>query len=342
MKTMKAAMFRGNGVLNIEEIPVPEIQKDTEVKLKIKAAGICGSDLHALSVPPLQKISSDIVLGHEFYGEIVEKGSAVRDFDIGDYAVVQPAISCGTCFECRHQMEFLCSNKLHYGQSLDGGFAQYAVVDVGQLYPVPREANPDRAAQTEPLACIMDALKKIDFTADSRVILMGAGPIGLTFIRTLKYLGIRNLMVSAKGKARIQQARDCGADVVVDVQRECVRDVMQREWDRKADIVIDAVGSGEVLSQSMELLGSRGQVLVFGYNLLAEAVVRPGLICGNEFKIVGALGKDFESALKIVDDPALGLDKLVTRRIALEDLNEAIEDLRNKKACRIIVYPNGQ
>lgn len=341
MATMKAAVFRGNGVFRIEDIPIPEIQTPTQVKLKVKAANICGSDLHALAVPPGQTYCWDIVLGHEFYGEIVEMGESVTGYAVGDMVTVHPAIGCGECSECTHGMADLCTNKAHYGQSLDGSFAEYVTVEASQLYKVPKDIHPDRAAQTEPLSCIMYSLKKIQIAPDANVLLFGAGPIGLTYIRVLKYLGVKNLAVSAKGAARIEEAKNCGADLVIDVEKESVKEAIEREWGRKADVIIDAVGSGQVLTDAMDLMGSRGQILIFGYNLRAMANVCPGLICGKEYTIVGAIGKDFEAALKIVDDPALGLDQLVTRRVTLDEMHEAIEDLKAKKACRIIVYPNG-
>lgn len=341
MTTMKAAIFKGNGILSVEETAVPEIKKPIDVKLKVIAASICGSDLHALSVPPGQPITWDIVLGHEFYGEIVEKGEDVSEFEIGDHVVVNPAIACGHCFECTHGMEGMCANKIHYGQTIDGGFGQYVVVEKQQLYKVPKDINSDCAAQAEPLSCIVYSLKKINIPEDANVMLYGAGPIGLTFIRLLKYLGVKNLAVSAKGAARIEEAKNCGADLVIDVEKESIPDALAKAWDRKADIVIDAVGTGQILTESMEIMGSGGQILIFGYNLRAQATVCPGLICGKEFSIVGAIGKDFEGALKIVDDPKLGLADLVTKRVTLDEINNAIDELRAKKACRIIVYPNG-
>lgn len=341
MSNMKAAMFRGNGILNIEEIPIPEIKTPFDVLIKVRSASICGSDLHSLAVPPIQVIHSDIVLGHEFFGEVVDKGSDVKDFEIGDFAVVNPNITCGQCRVCKMGRPGLCRNNKHYGQSLDGGFAQYVLVDARQMFKVSKDINPDRAAQAEPLACIMDGIKKIKPQPDENVLLIGAGPIGLTFIRVLKYLGVKNLAVTAKGAVRIEEAKNSGADIVIDVEKENVKDVLPRIWDRGADVIIDAVGTGDVLTDSMDLLSPGGRVLVFGYNQRAKATVLPGRICDQEYLIVGTIGKDFDEALKIVDEPDLGLDKLVTRRISLDEIPEAIDQLRAKKACRIIVYPNG-
>jgi threonine dehydrogenase-like Zn-dependent dehydrogenase len=341
MATMKAAMFRGNGVLNIEEVPVPEIKNPDEVLIRVRAGSICGSDLHSLSVPPLQVITPDIIFGHEFFGDIVAKGDGAADFEIGDTVVVNPNITCGECYECKHKRPCLCKHNRHYGQSIDGGFAQYALVHTGQLYKVSKDINPDRAAQTEPLACIMDGLNKIMPDPDDNVLLFGAGPIGLTFIRVLKYMGIKNLAVSAKGAVRIEEAINSGADHVINIEKESVSEALPKIWERKADVIIDAVGTGDILTESMDLLAPGGKILIFGYNQRAKATVLPGRICDQEFVVVGTIGKDFESALKIVDDPKLGLDKLVTRRVELEGIHDAVDQLRAKKACRIIVYPNG-
>lgn len=339
---MKAAVFRGNGILEVCEVEEPMIRKATEVKLKVIAAGICGSDLHALSVPPGLVIPKDIILGHEFFGEIVDIGTEVQGVSIGEKVAVHPSIACGHCYECTHGLPHLCSNQRQYGQTMDGGFAQYVVVENSQIYPLPENVNPDCAAQTEPIACIMDSLKKIDFTYVDHVVIFGAGPIGLSFIRVLKHMGIPNLIVTAKGAVRVEEAKNSGADLVVDVEKENLKTVMEREWMQKANLIIDAVGSGDALSEGMELMECGGQILVFGYNALAKTEIKPSLISGKEYKIIGALGKDFESALKIVKDSSVGMEKLVTRRITLDEIVDAVKDLRAKKECRVIVYPNGR
>ena len=114
MKTMRAAVFKGNGVLQVEEVEIPKITKSDQVLLKVNAASICGSDLHALTVPPGQVISTGIVMGHEFFGTIEEVGSEVTHYQKGDTVVVNPCLPCGECWECKHG----CAESLPYSTAL--------------------------------------------------------------------------------------------------------------------------------------------------------------------------------------------------------------------------------
>lgn len=341
MPKMQAAVFKGNGVLEVEQVDIPKIEQPDQVLLKVRAASICGSDIHALHVPPGQVISSDIVMGHEFFGTIVETGDKVHGYKAGDTVVVNPCLPCGECWECKHGMANLCVQPRHYGQTCDGGFAQYVVVEASQLYPVPAGIDPDTAAQTEPLACIMCGMDMVKPMPHEHVLLYGAGPIGLTFIKVLKIFGVRHLAVVAKGAARIEQARQCGADLVIDMQDGAVAQALEENWGCMADVVIDAVGTGAILSEAMHLVNSRARILLFGLNHNAMAQVPPAVFTQKEIKLMGVLGKAFPPAIELLQDERLRLDELVTHRFGLEDINHALDLLRNKVASRVILYPNG-
>lgn len=342
MGTMQAAVFKGNGVLEVEQVDIPKITAPGQVLLKVRAASICGSDIHALHVPPGQVISTGVIMGHEFFGTIVEVGQDVENYHPGDYVAVNPCMPCGECWECKHGMGNLCVTPRHYGQTCDGGFAQYVVVDTSQLYKVPADIDPDMAAQTEPLACVMYSLDMAKPTPTDHVLLYGAGPIGLTYIQALKTFGVNKLAVIAKGQARIEQARKCGADLVIDMQDETpLRQRLLEEWGCLADVVVDAVGTGAILSEAVHLVNSRGRILLFGLNHNAMANVPPAVFTQKELKMEGSLGKAFPPAISLIEEGRVHLDELVSHRIELKDINHALDLLRNKQASRVIVYPNG-
>lgn len=258
MPVMQAAVFKGNGVLEVEQVEVPKLREPDQVLIKVRAASICGSDIHALHVPPGQVISSNIIMGHEFFGTVVEAGEKAHGYKAGDCVVVNPCLPCGECWECKHGMSNLCVYPRHYGQTCDGGFAEYALVEASQIYHVPADIHPDTAAQTEPLACIMCGMDMVKPTPTEHVLLYGVGPIGLTFIKVLKIFGINHLAVVAKGQARMDQARKCGANLVIDMQDGTVAETLEAQWGCKADVVIDAVGTGTVLAEAVQLVNSRG------------------------------------------------------------------------------------
>ena len=143
--TMKAAVYEGEGVLTVKEVVIPQVRKDTDVLIRVDAASICGSDLHGLTIPPGVVHTPNIIYGHEFCGTVVEKGSSVEAFEIGDFVTVNPRVRCGHCYECTHNRGDLCSETYHYGETGDGGFAEYALVDAGQMYRVRKSANDVRS-----------------------------------------------------------------------------------------------------------------------------------------------------------------------------------------------------
>ena len=338
---MRAAIFEGNGVLTVKSVPIPTIERDTQLLLKVEAASICGSDLHGLAVPPGQYMKPGIIYGHEFCGLVVQTGHAVTGFTIGDRVAVNPRVRCGACYECTHGKGDLCSNSYHYGQTGDGGFAQYALVEAGQLYHLDPSIRPEIAAQAEPLACVMNAIHIAKPTPVDHVLLYGAGPIGLTFIRVLKLFGIKNLIVTAKGERRVQEARNCGADVVVDTEKESVQDVMRANWPYGADVVIDAVGRGPILAEALPLMNPLGRLVLFGLDTNAASTIPPSLFTLNELSVCGVLGKDFPAAIELLSHPDLDLERFITHRLALDDILQGIDLMRKKQACRVIVFPNG-
>lgn len=342
MPTMRAAVFKGNGVLQLERVDIPRIREPDQVLLRVQAASICGSDIHALHVPPGQVITPGVIMGHEFFGTVVESGPKARKFQPGDTVAVNPCLPCGECWECRHGMGNLCPNPRHYGQTCDGGFAEYVLVEASQLYRLPAGVDPDAAAQTEPLACVLRGLELLNPAPVDHVLLYGAGPIGLTFIKVLKLYGVQHLAVAAKGASRIEQAKRFGAEFVEDAQVGITPEALANRWGCFADIVIDAVGTGEVLSKAVRLVNSRGRILLFGLNHNARAEVSPAIFTQKEIRLTGVLGKSFIPAVSMLEDRRIDLGELVTHRFGLEDIDIALNLLRSKEASRVILYPNGR
>ena len=194
-------------------------------------------------------------------------------------------------------------------------------------------------AQTEPIACIMNAVKEARPTPVDYVLLYGAGPIGLSFIRVLKVYGIRNLIVSAKGEKRIREAYACGADIVVDMEKESAEEVMKRHWPYKADLIIDAVGRGNVLEEAVNLVNPQGRILLFGLDQNAKATIPPSVFTLDEISLKGVLGKDFPAAVEMIKNPDLQLEKIITHRISLEEIHFGMDLMKKKEACRVIVFP---
>lgn len=342
-KHMHAAIYKGDGRVEVESVPVPAPVRPTDVLLKVEAASICGSDLHVTNVPPGQYAKPGIALGHEFVGVVAEVGSGVTEFSPGDRVVPDPILNCGKCPACRLGKTNRCRNEDIVGQLRDGGFAQFCIVPEHKLYHFPADIPARVAAQTEPLACVMNGILKLNPMPSERVVIFGAGAIGLTFVRVMHLYGVRDIVVCEMEASRRADAVRCGAALAANPAAEDVAVLLSDRWGDLADIVVDAVGGGKVTEQAIPLLKSGGRLLNFGQDSHARATIPPAEIVRKELTLMGSYStcQTFPVAIQLQRNPELRLDLLVSHEMPLERIHDALALLRDKQASRIIVYPNG-
>lgn len=338
---MKAAVFAGNGIVNIKDVPVPQITRPDDVLIKVNACGICGSDLHVLSVPPGQYAEPGTILGHEFTGIVEAVGPEVTSVKKGDKVVAEPNVRCGICPECRRGNFNLCRNAVNTGQHRDGAFAQYCRMPEKQLYLVPQDMPDHLAALAEPLACVMNGMQKINPQPSEKVIVFGAGAIGLFFVKALKRYGVTDIIAAETVESRAADARRAGADIAVNPMTDDVVSIMEEKWGSLADIAIDAVGAGVVLEQMINLVNCGSRILVFGQNMTQKSTIRPGDINSRELTITAALStkNSFLPAINLLMDASLKFEELVTHTVKLEDLEKGIVLMRSQKAVKVMVEP---
>ena len=340
MKTMKAAVFEGNGILQYKDVPVPTVQRENDVLVQVEAASICGSDLHILSVPPGQRGDPGTIMGHEFVGRVAQIGTGVTLVRPGDRIVVEPNISCGMCRSCRSGHPNLCENAENIGQWRNGGFAEYCVLPEQQLHHIPEDIPAKIAALCEPLSCVMHGMMRLNPMPFERVVLFGAGAIGLIFLKLLKAFGVKHIIVCESIADRAATAIKFGAEYVFDPNCEGgLSEKIMSVWGVPANIAIDAVGAGAVLESAMTLVVNGGKILVFGQNMTQQSTIRPGMINAKEINIFAALAvhHSFPPAIELLPD--LGLEELVTCELPLSKIDEAIALTREKKAIKAVVYP---
>jgi len=342
---MLAAVFQGNGVLKLEERPRAAIEQPGQVLLKVIACGICGSDLHVLHVPPGQDALPGVIMGHEIYGEIVALGDQADGFSVGDLVTVDPNLKCGVCDVCKRGMANMCSlgATASYGQTLDGGFAPYMAVNAKALVKFPKKVKGCVGAQAEPLACTLNGIGKLRPAPTDRVVLYGAGPVGLLYMRCLLLRGVRSIIVCDTSDYRLEYAKRCGAPAAVDPSKVTMKDFVMDQWGAMADIVIDAVGVSSVMEEGLWLLGKYGRFLGFGLNFRARATVSPAWINANELRIMGSfLGKfSYPEAIQTLMREDFHAEDLVSHRFLLTDIQEAFSLAQSQKSSRVIIYPNG-
>jgi threonine dehydrogenase-like Zn-dependent dehydrogenase len=346
---MLAAVFEGNGKLVLKDRPKPELKKDTDALIKVTGVGICGTDLHILQVPPAHPARKNVILGHEFTGEIVEVGSRIPDFAPGDVVLIDPHPGCGLCEACRSGNTDICVPLIAssgepghpgtIGIFSDGAMASYAVVPRESLFKVDPKVPSHIRALAEPLACVLNATNKLKAQPGDTVLVLGAGPMGLLFTAVLRANGASKVIVSEISDYRKEAAAACGATLVVDPQKEDLEAVVKRETGGGPNIVVEAVGP--LLPQAIQLVGHRGTVLQFGHDETVNPAIPVGVMLKKEVQILGAyIGRySFERAAKVMESGQLPLDQIVSHRLPLSKVHEGIELLRQGKGLKIVLEP---
>jgi len=338
-QTMTAAVFEGEGRLAIKDMPVPRIKRGDEVLIRVLACGVCGTDLHILSVPPGHPANAGVILGHEYTGEVVEVGDQVTHVRPGDRVVVDPNLTCGFCRYCQSGMRHMCANMTTLGIFLDGGFAPYNVAPARAVYPIDKSVPPHLAAFAEILSCIASGARKVSIQPGDSVVILGAGPAGLLFTQVAKAAGAGKLIVAETSPFRRRFALESGADLAVDPREVDLKSAVLDATKGGADVVIDAVGS--LFGAALQLARRQGKVLLFGMDQTASSTVRQVDITRNELVVLGSYIADFTfpAAIKMIESGVLRLEKLITHRIPVRDLPKGLDALERREAIKVIVDP---
>lgn len=340
-KMMRAVIFESEGITKCVEKPVPTIQSKDEVLLKILAASVCGSDLGITAVPQKHFATPGVTLGHECVAEVVALGEENDEFKVGDRVLVNPMIPCGDCEFCKVGQINRCVHVGSVGEDCDGVFAEYFVCKRSLLYHINDNVPLDVAVFAEPLACAMNGFKRLGFLPGNSVLIYGAGPIGLLFAKLCRAAGASFVFMSEASPNRKQFAAEhSGADCVFDPNVDNIGAEVERISGQKgADIVIDTVGM--LFASAIEDVAVEGKILLFGINDRATQTIKQFNITFKEVTVLSSYATHytFPYVAKILAGEVLDLLPLLTNRVTLEELPEAIETLRRGEAMKVVVYP---
>lgn len=335
--TMLAAVFEGEGKLAVKEVSVPEITRPDEVLLKVEGAGICGTDVHILEVPPGHPATPGAILGHEYVGRVVEVGQGVTSLQPGQRVVIAPNLNCGLCVYCRRGMPNHCQHFTTLGVYLDGGFAEVNVAPERACFPISDDLPLEEVVFTELLSCVVGGTQRVQLQPGDSAVILGAGPVGLMFLLVFKAAGAGKVIVSEPAPFRADFARQLGADRVVDPRQEDLTEVVVSETGWGGDVVVDAVGS--LLPQALPLARRGGTVLLFGMNQRASGTVHQYDITRNELTIQGTfIGVNtFPAAIQMLESGALKPSALITHRLPLARIEEGMAALRAGEAIKVLI-----
>lgn len=325
---MKALVYYGPRDLRVEERPDPPLGP-REVRLAVKACGICGSELHAV-LEAQERRRPGIVMGHEFAGEVIEVGREATSCRIGDRVAVQPLTHCGTCDLCRAGRPNACPNRTLYGMTpgMPGGYAERAVVAEDRCFPIPRLIREggeglvpyELAVLGEPLAVALHAIGRGPADPARAVAVIGAGAIGLLSLVALSTVGPQQVFATDKVPWKLHLAEALGARTFL-AGRDDIRDaVREATGSRGVDWAIEAVGLAETVALALDLTRPAGHLTLIG-NAEPHIGISLHAIVQGERTLMGSYGytdADFGRGLALVAEGRVPAGLLAERRVSLE------------------------
>jgi len=334
---MLAAVFKGRGVLEIEDRPEPKGLADDEALLQVEGCGVCGTDLHILSDPPGHPATEGVILGHEIVARIVDKGSAVRELDLERRVIVDPNLKCGICAFCRKGMPNQCKNSTTIGIFLDGGFARFVRAPQKALHSIRNDVPLKEAVWGELLSCVLGSTDRVRIQPGQRAVVIGAGPAGMLHAMLFDAAGADVTLVDVADE-RLKFAQSAGIVETLNPKEtnleKYIADVTRGEY---ADVVVDAVGNQ--FAAALSIVARGGIISLFGVNSHALPAIPQYDITRKEVTIVGSfVGRHtFPRSIAVLESRVLNLSGLVSHDVGISNLPEAIQDARAGRAMKILV-----
>ena len=335
----------GVGKMDLQDIEEP-VPGANEVKIKVQAAGICGTDLHIYkdefrSRPP-------VVLGHEVAGEIVDVGANIQDLHPGLRVTTETYYStCGECMYCRRGQENLCLNRLSIGSGVNGGFTQYVVVPATNIHILPENIGFEAGALTEPLACVVHGiLGPSTINPGDVAVIAGPGTIGLLALQIIKAAGATAIMLGTTAdQLRLALAHDLGADYTVNVETDnpeaLIADVTQEGLG--ADVVYECSGAGPAAQQLLRLVRRRGryvQIGLFGKPIAWDL----DQVCYKELVVTGSnasIPATWDKALKLLATGVVKTQPLITDIFDITQWELAFQKFEARSGIKTLLKPVG-
>ena len=330
---MRAAVLKEPGRIEMEERPIPT-PGPGDVLIRVSSVGVCGSDTHYYRHGRVGSfvVDAPLVLGHEAAGTIVDVGAGVDRKRIGQRVSIEPQRPDPDSEETRRGHYNLCPHMRFYGTPpVDGAFCDYVTIGAGYAHRVPDSVSDDAAALCEPLSVGIAAVRKAALDGGSRVLITGAGPIGIVLAQLARAFGATDIVVSDPDEARREQARQFGATVVVDPIAEPIGEL-------GVDAFIDASGALAAVVAGIRAVRPAGTVVLVGSG--AESMELPTQVIQNrELVLTGVFryANTWPTAIALVESGRVNLDAMVTAHFPLEKAAGALDSDRTPGSVKTVV-----
>jgi L-idonate 5-dehydrogenase len=317
--------------LRIEEAPSEPLAPN-QVRIRMRAGGICGSDLHYYQHGGFGtvRVKQPMVLGHEVSGQVVEVGADVRNLQVGTRASISPSRPCGHCSYCQHGQHNHCLNMRFYGSAMpwphiQGAFRQELVVEAWQVHPVADSVTDGEAAMAEPLSVALHAVRRAGPLLGKRVLVTGSGPIGALIVVAARHAGASEIVVTDITDQTLARARAVGADVTINMATRS-EGLDPYKADKGAfDVLFEASGNAQALRAAFDVLKPRGIISQVGTG--GEISIPLNVLVAKEFDLRGCFRfhEEFGWAVDLMNRGIVDVKPLISHSLPYTEFAQAFE-----------------
>jgi len=318
-----------------------------ETLIRVKAVGICGTDLHiydwAENIVREYKPKLPLVMGHEFAGMVVEVGPQVENLKVGDRVTAMPVLYCGECYFCRDGRQNICDHRPLLGLGADGAFAQYVAMRSSNVYKLDAQISFELGALSE-LTCVgLHALERTRLTNGETVAIVGPGPLGFMMAVLAKHSGAGRIFITGLevDRERLEIARQIGAAPIYVEKEDPKKSILDQTDGLGVDVVMETAGSSSGVIQSLNLVRKGGRVGILGQGH-ESAEIPTAMLSFREIELIGTRAytpKNWQKVFYTLINGEEDLKKMITHRFPLSLAEEGMKKMKNQEGLKFIVLP---
>ncbi len=332
---MKAALLTEPGKFEIRQLPDPKIENDTDVLIRVKTVGVCGSDMHYYTTGRIgsQIVQYPFIVGHEAAGVVEKIGNGVTRVRPGQRIAIEPAVSCGKCDQCKSGRENTCRKLRFLGAppQLDGAQCEYVVLPQENCFPIIESVTFEQATLAEPLAIAVYAVERSPLADGASAAILGVGPIGMSVFHVLRTRNVRSVCVTDKIDARLEAARKLSPKWAGNPDRvDVIKEIGEIE-PFQMDVIYECSGDQAAISQAVQLLKPGGTLMIVGIPEVDEVSFLIHELRRKEITIVNVRRQNHctQKAIDLLTSRKINMDSLVTHRFPLEETPKAFDLVAN-------------
>lgn len=334
---MKTAILAAPGRLESGQAPDPEIEKDHDVIVRIKAVGVCGSDMHYFTTGRIgsQIVKYPFIVGHESAGVVEKVGKGVTRVKPGQKVAIEPAVSCGKCDQCKAGRENTCRELRFLGApgQMEGAMREFVKMPEENCFPLKETTTFEQGALSEPLAIGVYAVERSGIADGANVAILGVGPIGMSVFHTLRTMNVGNVYVTDRIEAREEFAKSLKPAWTGNPDRDEVVKEISRLEPLMMDAVFECSGDPEAIRQAVELMKPGGNLMIVGIPEVDDITLPVHELRRKEITIINVRRQNHctQKAIDFLEQGKIKMDSLVTHRYSLDDAGKAFELVANQR-----------